>query len=116
MLPMILKSILPSLFPTAPAWVIGVLIDVVPEIVDIVSDLVDDPELDAEATAERVRVLLDDALDELPGWTELTEERRDTILAGLTEFALFIREQLEASGGSRRLLRKVRRHLRHKAA
>lgn len=95
---MILDLLLPVLFPKAPAWLLAVLVEGVPVIMDAVDELRDVPELEgAEKASLVIRVAgqaFDDGFDDIPEWSEISEERRDRILSGMTELALFV---LEAS-------------------
>lgn len=112
MLQILIPILLAQLWPAAPAWVAPTLTVAIPEVVDAVGDLVDDERLDAEATITAVRDLVDDAFDEIPGWADEPEERRDLIVSGVAELAILIAERAETRAGARRIRRKLRRHLR----
>ncbi len=49
----------------------------------------------ARAVVEEVRRILD-AADDIPGWRELPEHRRDALIGAVSEIALFV---IEVSGG-----------------
>lgn len=111
MLQLLIPIALAHLWPAAPAWVGPTLTVAIPEVVEAVQDLVEDDALDAEATIAAVRDLVDDAFDEIPGWSDEPEERRDRIVHGVAELAMLVAERTDARG-ARRLRRKLRRHIR----
>ena len=94
MLESIVGFILSRLFKKAPAVVATILLELFEAIVDFVEDLGDYNGMNgAEKMAYlvgKVRVFADEALDEVPRWKELPEDRRDAIIEGLAELALFI--------------------------
>ena len=93
MLQLLLPILVRALAPKAPEWVLGLLIDGIPAVFEIVETLQetelkgpDKLELALKETAEA----LDEALDGVPAWKDLTEDRRDIIVEGLVELIVFI--------------------------
>jgi hypothetical protein len=43
-----------------------------------------------ETAAAHIGVVLDEAFDGVPEWSDIGEDRRDTIIAGLVELAVFL--------------------------
>lgn len=86
----LVEPLLKWLFPKAPAWVPSLIARLLPEIVDLVQTVIQDDSISPVLTIEAVREILDESLDVIPGWADLEEGRRDLVLAGLTELALFL--------------------------
>ena len=51
-----------------------------------------------QLAVNEVGELLDAALDEIPEWTDLEEEKRDAIIGGMVELAVFISAVVEDKG------------------
>jgi len=90
----LISSLVSLLFPKAPQWVGSFITALVPAIIDLVEELQDHDELEGSEkrtfVIKEVAELLDDSFDDIPNWTDLDESKRDRILGGLTELALFI--------------------------
>ena len=81
-----------------PSRVIDVLAQLIPAAIEVVRDLRRLAATGAEKQAAAVQVLkefIDDYLDGLPHWEDLSEERRDRILEGLVELTLWLIEVQE---------------------
>ena len=113
----LISSLVALLFPKAPSWVGSFLTALVPAIIDLVEELQDHDEMDGSQKRKfvihEVAELLDDTFDDIPHWADLEEEKRDRILGGLTELALFIdrsyKEKRLPKLSIMRSLRKLRR-------
>lgn len=112
MLQLIIPVLLAHLWPSAPAWVAPTLTVAIPEVVEAVQELVDDDRISPSDTIIAVRDLVDDAFDEIPGWADEPEERRDLIVNGFAELAMLVAERSDGRRSARRIRRKLRRHLR----
>lgn len=112
MLPNVVASLVRLLMPGAPGWVFFLLeaLDAAFEIVELLQDSDAEKAAKFQIAAQLVGEALDEALDDLPEWSEISERRRDTIIAGLVEFAVFISETADRSRRTtrRRLRRAVR--------
>lgn len=111
MLQLLLPLIVKALAPKAPAWVQGLLIDGIPAIFEIVETLQETELQGAEKFDLAIREAateLDEALDGVPAWSDISEERRDAIIGGLVELVVFI--AVDAGGIDRP--RKTRRDFR----
>lgn len=111
MFDILLPILIPAIAPKAPAWVIGLIVDGIPAIFDIVDTLQDTdfggPEKFALAARE-VGEALDEALDSVPAWKDVSEERRDLIIGGLVELVVFI----AVDAGGAKAPRKTRKDFR----
>ena len=88
-----------------PSRVIDVLAQLIPAAIEVVKDLRRLAATGAEKQSAAVQVLkefIDDYLDGMPHWEDLSEERRDRILEGLVELSLWLIEVQE--------LKDTRRH------
>ena len=95
MLPQILSALMGLIFPKAPDWIarfVGLVIPAVFEIVDELSSTDLEGSAKFRLASEAIGQAIDSAFDELPAWSELSEERRDIVIAGLIELAVFIQE------------------------
>lgn len=92
----LVQAVLRLILPKAPQWV-GVI---VPPVVELVLSLAESIDLSdpLEDVLHQALVQTDAALDELPGWRDLSEERRDTILKGVVELVLFVRQMIDTYG------------------
>lgn len=111
----LITAIVGFIWPAAPAWLPKMIATALPASIEIVAAL--ESRLDLSGSqrfalaTEGVGELLDEALDEVPEWRELSEARRDRILAGLVELALFSERVGSRAGGKadvRRTVRKIR--------
>jgi hypothetical protein len=99
----LLEALLGFFFPAAPAWLLPMLDAALPGTVEIVHALEDRDDLSGPARArlaiEEVGALLDEALDDVPEWRAISEARRDRIIGGLVELALFVERVSSRPGG-----------------
>jgi len=100
-----------------PASVFTFLLDLIPEIADVIRVLKDESASGsdkAKVTVEAAAELIDEKLDEIPEWGDLSEEQRDRMLYGLVEWVYWGMTLQEKHGkrGSRKLLKKALRKLR----
>ena len=118
LLPTIIQSLLSLLWPAAPAWAGEVLAGLLPLIVELVKEKDGDAGSGSDkmaAVVAEARELADDAFDDLPGWRDYPEKRRDRIIAGLAELALFLNHVSSQNGGAsavKKLARKLKRKKR----
>jgi len=113
LVPMVMRL----LFPRAPSWISTFLAHMLPAIVETVKVAVATKKIDPALVIQDVRATLDEALDVVPGWGKLDETRRDTMLDGLTELALWLCEVLDKDGDDKvkpAEVRKLSRQLRRK--
>lgn len=105
--PLIIKTVLPK----APAWVAGLIVDAIPAIIEIVETLQETGLQGAdkfELATREVAEAFDEALDDVPAWRDISEERRDLIIGGLVELIVFI----AVDAGGVKKPRKVRKDFR----
>jgi len=106
----IITGVMRLIFPKAPAWVAQLLSLAIPSTIEMVREL---NELQAEGKVKfgmavgEISELLDDAFDDLPEWSSLSEEQRDRIIGGLVELAVFL-EGLVGKMGKKQTLRSAR--------
>ena len=112
----VLVALFQLVWPGAPAWLPRLGGEALPAIVALVrelDELQDRPGPQrAELVVKEVGQLLDEALDDVAEWHELEEARRDRILLGLVELALFVDRASSRQGGAahvRKALRRLRR-------
>lgn len=114
----IVKVVFGFLFPGAPAWIGELLAGLIPAIFELVSDLeaLDMPgRKKAETVIKWTRETLDELLDDVPEWRDLPEEKKDRILDGLNELALFavrVGDSERSAAASRQLKKALRRKLK----
>ena len=107
-------------FPAAPKWVGALVAQVLPFIIELVHDLMDDTDMSGaekfEDVLDGVKDHLDVAFDDIPEWRDLDEDKRDLIIGGLIELAVFI-EHVSAKDakGSGHALRHLRKQLKRAA-
>lgn len=95
-----IKTLLRLLFPKLPAWLAPVIVGTIELVIDLVQDLPGrfkgwGKDKREAYILQKTKEYLDNSLDTLPGWGELTEERRDVILAGLINLGMFIADIAE---------------------
>ena len=111
----IITGVMRLVFPKAPAWVPQLLSLAIPATIEMVREL---NELNAEGkvkfgmAVQEISELLDDAFDDLPEWSSLSEEQRDRIIGGLVELAVFL-EGLVGKMGKKQTLRSARGVMRN---
>ena len=88
----VLRAALGSHIPAQVIEMLGLLIPAAIEVVRDLRSLSATGEEKQGAAVEVLREFIDEQLDGLPHWSELTEERRDRILAGLIELTLWLIE------------------------
>lgn len=116
----IITGVMRLVFPKAPAWVAQLISLAVPASIEMVRELNDlkaEGKVKFDMAVSEIADLLDDSFDDLPEWSELTEEQRDRIIGGLVELAVFL-EGLVGTMGKKETLRSaksVMRSLRRKA-
>jgi hypothetical protein len=111
----IIEFIFKLIFPKAPGWISTLLTTAIPSVLSLVEAIDDAAEKTGaekfEFVVREVREMLDDSLDSLPEWGEISEEARDRILGGLVEFAVFVHKVAEDES-PRKARRKVRRAIK----
>ena len=112
----LLSKILSFIFPKAPEWVASLLAVIIPAIISAIRDIKQAGEGEVfEASTAAVASILDEAFDDIPKWAGLDESKRDAIIVGLSELALFIEDMVTDDGEEvtarqvRRAARKIRR-------
>ena len=106
----ILTSVIRLIFPKAPSWVAQLLSLALPATIEMVRELNElkmDGTLKFDMAVKEISDLLDDAFDDLPEWSSLTEEQRDRIIGGLVELSVFL-EGLVGKMGKKQTLRSAR--------
>lgn len=101
------------ILPGAQGWAVMLAWEILSAVAHVVTKLKGAGDLSGKEkmalAVEITREFCDEAFDLLPGWTNLTEEARDRILAGVAELALVIvNGQADQDGTDRDLVRKVR--------
>ena len=115
MIQTIIPWIIKALIPSAPEWAVLLLIEGIPAVFDIVSTLKESTLEGADKfklASEQVGKALDDALDAVPTWKDISEKRRDIIIGGLVELVVFIAIDAGGLGTPRRARKDFRRALR----
>lgn len=106
-----IKLLLRVVVPGSPAWLASVLVGAAHVLFITIRDLegkdLTKPQKRAVAAAA-VGDLLDGALDEVPRWSHLGEQRRDRIINGLVELSLFIVREGQQDDGERHVENRVR--------
>lgn len=102
------------LLPSASPWVRNTITTLIPSVVALVVDVVDKKGSgnQAELAIKGAESVLDETLDELPEWKNIGEERRDKIIGGLAELALFIVSIAETDRSVRKRILKDARKLK----
>jgi hypothetical protein len=99
-----------------PARVFDVLLAVIPEVAEVIRGLMKERGAGkdkAKVTLDIAAEFIDERLDNLPEWKELSEERRDVMLYGLVEWIYWSIQLKEKHGSSERpLLKKAITRLR----
>lgn len=118
MITTLLTVALSLLLPSAPKWLPAVVGAALPAVFEVVDELrnaeIKGPQKLQLAITE-IGKQFDKAFDEIPEWSELTEVRRDTIIKGLVELALFVASLSDEKGkraaraSIRRAVRKLKR-------
>lgn len=106
----IITSVMRLLFPKAPAWIAQLVSLALPATIEMVRELNEikmEGSLKFNMAVSEISELLDDAFDDLPEWSELSEEQRDRIIGGLVELAVFL-EGLVGKMGKKETLRSAR--------
>ena len=110
----LIRSAVQLLLPGAKPWVAEFFSLAVPATIEMVQELQASSlrgSAKFQLAVNEVGELLDAALDEIPEWTDLEEEKRDAIIGGMVELAVFISTVVEDKGkrASRKdMLRAVR--------
>jgi hypothetical protein len=110
----LIRSAVQLLLPGAKPWVAEFFSLAVPATIEMVQELQASSlrgSAKFQLAVNEVGELLDAALDEIPEWTDLEEEKRDAIIGGMVELAVFISAVVEDKGkrASRKdMLRAVR--------
>ncbi len=84
LLPTIVQSILSLLWPAAPAWAGEVIAGLLPLLAELVKEKADEDGSGAEkmaAVVSEAREAADAAFDDLPGWEDYPEKKRDRFLS-----------------------------------
>lgn len=92
----VIGLILSLVAPKAPAYVKQIVTSAIPLLFELAQDITEMirksnlDKTDVAAIAATVRSLLDESLDTLPGWSEMSEEDRDTVLDALEILTVWI--------------------------
>lgn len=92
LLPLLLQGLallVPGLSPRVTTAIAAVL-PAAMKVVDDLSDATTTGATKREAAIHHIEELLDDQLDDVPEWAALGEEKRDRMLAGLVEWAVWL--------------------------
>ena len=117
----ILTSIIRLIFPRSPSWVAQFIALALPATIEMVKELSAikmDGKLKFDMAVKEISELLDDAFDDLPEWSTLTEAQRDRIIGGMVELAVFLQGLVGEMGkketlrSTRGVLRSLRRNVR----
>ena len=108
------------LFPKAPTFAITIFIELFQATVEQVGqarefEAMTGPEKRAHVVAAVV-AYADEAFDDVPTWGDISEKRRDRIIGGLAELALFILEAKDDGTKPAAIRRKARRATRRGGA
>mgnify|MGYP003117651438 FL=1 len=101
MLASLIRSAVQLLLPGAKPWVAEFFSLAVPATIEMVQELQASSlrgSAKFQLAVNEVGELLDAALDEIPEWTDLEEEKRDAIIGGMVELAVFISAVVEDKG------------------
>ena len=101
MLASLIRSAVQLLLPGAKPWVAEFFSLAVPATIEMVQELKASSlrgSAKFQLAVNEVGELLDAALDEIPEWTDLEEEKRDAIIGGMVELAVFISAVVEDKG------------------
>jgi hypothetical protein len=113
-----LASLLSSLVGgQIPAGIFRFILGLIPEIADVVQTFMDQKYKGGDKAAAVVAAtaeLIDEKLDDIPEWADLSEEQRDRMLYGLVEWVYWGLTLKEKHGrrGSRKLMKLALRKLR----
>ena len=97
----LIRSAVQLLIPGAKPWVAEFFSLAVPATIEMVQELQASSlrgSAKFQLAVNEVGELLDAALDEIPEWTDLEEEKRDAIIGGMVELAVFISAVVEDKG------------------
>ena len=97
----LIRSAVQLLLPGAKPWVAEFFSLAVPATIEMVQELQASSlrgSAKFQLAVNEVGELLDGALDEIPEWTDLEEEKRDAIIGGMVELAVFISAVVEDKG------------------
>ena len=107
----LIQSLVTVLWPSAPGWAGEVIAGLLPLVAELVTEKAGQEMSGDEkmrSIVKEVRELADEAFDDIPGWKTYPEKRRDRIIGGLAELALFLHE-VSDSKAVKKLGRKLRR-------
>tara|TARA_R110000787_G_scaffold11103_1_gene37211 strand:+ start:4997 stop:5350 length:354 start_codon:yes stop_codon:yes gene_type:complete len=85
--------------PKAPTWVPLLITALIKATMELVDELRNHDAAGADKRAAvivGVSGILDETLDDLPAWGDLTEDQRDRMIGGVTELALVVLNSLTA--------------------
>ena len=106
----LVAALIRLLLPKAPEWASILIAEVIPAVIDVVSVV---SQSDKKGRAKRALIVkeigdaFDEALDVVPEWSELSEDKRDLILSGLVELILFI-DKVVSNHGKKKARKLVR--------
>lgn len=89
----LVSMVLGVLFPNAPKWIGDALAKAIPAVIEAVRGLKDNGLSGAvkkTAALSSLREYLDEELDDLPGWKDMTEENRDKLIDSMIEVVWFV--------------------------
>ena len=113
----LIRSAIQLLLPAAKPWVSEFFSLAIPATIEMVQELQSSNlkgALKFQVAVNEVGALLDAALDEIPEWSSLNETKRDAIIGGMVELAVFISDVVDSKGrrASRKDLVKALRAVR----
>lgn len=87
--------------PGAPVYVKAIISATLPLVFDLAKDITEMvnksglDRTDIRDIAKQVRAILDESLDTLPGWSDLSEEQRDHILMSLEIITIWVADMAD---------------------
>lgn len=107
------EAIAGLVFPKAPKFAITIFIELFQAVAENVSNAREFKDMTGPEKAEHVKreviAYADKAFDDVPAWSELSEKRRDRIIRGLAELALFLLEAKDDGTKPAAIRRKARK-------
>lgn len=101
----LLTNLLTLLFPKLPKWLVLTFTELVRAIMTLV-EAAEASAMDFAAWAHQIEKMLDRALDNIPGWTSLSEADRDAVLKGLRILVTWIYDLTQRDAVTNKVLRR----------
>jgi hypothetical protein len=113
MLTTLIATLVRLVAPKAPKWVAVTVAALIPAIVELVTQVSRSDKEGQKATAiVAAQALLDEAFDDIPGWSRMAEHDRDAIIFGLARLAAFLSDTEITKKAARKAVRKAKRSLK----